>query len=197
MNNGITNILLIGVGGQGIILASELISHVAQQAGLDVKKSEIHGMAQRGGSVNTQVRFGEQVFSPIIPKGQTEVLLSFEMSEPLRWIPFCNEQTSLIVNDQKIHSLFSATGLAEYPSGIKEEIKGKFPKASFIDGYGIAQEVGNPKVVNTILLGVLASRLQFEKESWLDAIKHRLAAKAKQIDVNLTAFERGWTLEKV
>ncbi len=189
--NKVTNILVVGVGGQGIILAGEILADVALNAGFDIKKSEIHGMAQRGGSVNSQVRFGKQVFSPVIPRGEADILLSFEKLEPLRWIEYCNAKTVAIVNDHSIHSLTTATGLQRYPDNVEDELNARFGNLFLIPAQDIAENIGNPRVVNVVLLGLMASMLDFDKENWLDALKKRL--KPKFIDINLKAFESGYT----
>ena len=177
MTNGVTNILVLGVGGQGILLAAEILSKVAMKAGLDVKKSEVHGMAQRGGSVNSHVRIGESVRSPIIPRGETDILLSFEKLEPLRCISLCNSKTVAIVNDQSIHSLTTATSLQQYPENVDEELTAQFKKLHLLPARDIAEELGNLRVVNVIMLGLLAATLDFPKEDWIDALKQRLPSK--------------------
>ncbi len=189
----ITNILFCGVGGQGVILASNVASKAALEAGFDVKKSEIHGMAQRGGNVDSHVRFGEKVYSPLIPAGETDFLVSFELVEPLRWTELLNKDTTMFINSQKIHSLSTATGLAEYPEGVADTIKQNFPNAVLVDVLSIARKLGNERVINTIMLGMLAKKLpQIPKEVWLDVLKKSL--KPKIIDVNMEAFETGYNL---
>ena len=187
--NKITNVLIVGVGGQGIILASEILSRVAMDAGLDVKKSEIHGMAQRGGSVNSQVRFGAKVNSPVIKKNTVDILLSFELIEPLRWVEFLKNDSKLIVNTQKIHSLTTATQQQVYPDGVTEELLKKFPSAVLLDVLSAAKEIGNIRVVNVFLLGVLSTILEFPEEAWIKAIDGRVPAKA--LEVNHKAFAAG------
>lgn len=190
--NTITNVLVVGVGGQGILLAGELLARVALNAGLDVKKSEIHGMAQRGGSVNSQVRFGALVPSPVVPEGETHVLLAFEKLEPLRWLPFCGKDTVAIVNDHTIHSLTTATSLETYPANVEEELRARFSRVTMVPGLAIARELGNPRVVNVLLLGLLAKSLSFPKDAWIQALSQRLPPKL--LEVNLAAFERGYGL---
>ncbi len=187
----VTNILVVGVGGQGTILAGEILADVVLDTGFNIKKSEVHGMAQRGGSVNSQVRFGKQVFSPIIPRGEADILLSFEKLEPLRWIEYCNAKTVAIVNDHSIHSLTTATGLQQYPDNVEDELNSRFGNLFLIPAQDIAEEIGNPRVVNVVLLGLMASMLDFKKDNWLNALKKRL--KPKFVDINLEAFERGYT----
>lgn len=190
MTGKVENILIVGVGGQGIILAGEILSNVALNAGLDVKKSEVHGMAQRGGSVNSMVRIGPRVAAPIIPKGETDVLLAFEKLEALRWLPFCRAETLALVNDRSIHSLTTATGLQTYPEKVEEELSRRFSRLVMLDAAGLASELGNPRVVNVILLGLLARRLSFPKDAWLEALRKRLPPKI--LEVNLRAFESGY-----
>ncbi len=192
MSDKITNILIVGVGGQGIILAGEIMAKVALNAGFDVKKSEIHGMAQRGGSVNSQVRFGAKVNSPVIPEGETDILLSFEKLEPLRWIAFNNKDTKAIINDQIIHSMTTATGVQKYPDNVDEELKNLFSSLKIVKAIDEAKKLGNVKVVNILLLGLVARILPFEKQAWLDALEQRLPKKV--LEVNLKAFERGYEL---
>lgn len=191
-HNEVTNVLIVGVGGQGILLAGELLARVALNAGLDVKKSEIHGMAQRGGSVNSQVRFGAHVPSPVVPEGETQVLLAFEKLEPLRWLTYCNADTVAIVNDHTIHSLTTATSLETYPANVEEELAARFAHLTLVPGVSLARELGNPRVVNVLLLGLLAKSLNFPKEAWTKALAERLPAKI--LDVNLKAFELGYNL---
>ncbi len=190
MSGKTTNVLVVGVGGQGIILAGEILSMVALNAGFDVKKSEVHGMAQRGGSVNSQIRFGETVHSPTIPQGETDILLAFEKLEALRWLPLCNRNTVAIVNDQKIHSLTTATGLQDYPEGVSGELATHFKNLHLLPAAEIARELGNIRVVNVILLGVMAGRMDFPREAWTDALKKRLPPKL--VELNLEAFRRGY-----
>ena len=192
MNRKTTNVLIVGVGGQGIILAGELLAKVALDSGYDVKKSEVHGMAQRGGSVNAQVRFGPRVFSPIIPAAETDVLLSFEKMEPLRWLSFTNPRTVCIVNDHPIHSLTTATCLQEYPRGIEDELGAKFKNLQMVPALPIAKELGNPRVVNVLLLGLLARRLEFPRTVWDTVLRQRIPSKV--LDVNLKAFDRGYEM---
>ncbi len=192
MSGAITNVLVVGVGGQGILLAGEILAKVALNAGYDVKRSEVHGMAQRGGSVNSQVRFGEVVPSSIIPTGEVDILLSFEKLEPLRWMPFCNKKTVALVNDQQIHTLTTATSLQEYPENVNEELSSKFKNLHLVPARDMAEELGNLRVVNVILLGLMSKQLQFPREAWIDALTERLPKKI--LDVNMRAFAAGEAL---
>ena len=192
MNSDITSILFCGVGGQGVLLASDIMSSVAIEAGLDVKKSEVHGMAQRGGNVDSHVRFGTKVHSPIIPKGEVDYLVGMEMVEPLRWAHMLNDRSVIVVNDQKIHSLFTATGIAQYPDNAWEALKAAYPGTILFDATGLARDMGNPKGVNIILMGLLAKQMHFEKDLWVTVLRKSL--KPKIVDINLQAFERAWNL---
>jgi len=189
-NEQVTSILFCGVGGQGVLLASNLTTAVALEAGMDVKKTEVHGMAQRGGNVDSHVRFGKTVHSPIIPQGEVNFILALEQVEPLRWAHMGTKDTWVISNTQKIHSLFTGTGIAEYPEGAQEEVKRVFPNTIYVDALKLAEELGNARTVNVILLGVMARKMDFELEHWQAAIKKNM--KPKLVDLNLKAFETGW-----
>ncbi len=192
MDNKVTNVLFCGVGGQGVLLASDVTSAVALEYGLDVKKSEVHGMAQRGGNVDSHVRFGKKVYSPLIPAGETDYMVSFELVEPLRWLGMMRKDGTMLVSSQKIHSLFTGTGIAEYPANAREVAEGAFKSAVFVDALSIAKEIGNTKVVNTILLAMLAKRMPFEKDLWISVLSKHL--KPKVVDINMKAFEKGYSL---
>lgn len=183
------NILIVGVGGQGIILASELVAKVAISKGYDVKQSEVHGMAQRGGSVSSNVRYGDAVYSPTIAKGEADVLLSFEFLEAQRWIEFLSPKGVAIVNTQRIDPMPVASGKAEYPKTIQETLKNKSHVLHLIDGQELAEQAGHIKAVNVALLGVLSTILEFKEDVWQTAIKNRVPAKT--IDINFKAFNLG------
>lgn len=182
------NILIVGVGGQGTILASRVLSTVLIKAGYDVKVSEIHGMAQRGGSVVTQVRYGKKVNSPIIPKGETDVLLAFEKLEALRWLPYLKPDGVMLINDQKIDPLPVITGAAAYPDALKL-IKEQRNNIIVINALEIAQKAGNSKAVNVVLLGLLAQKLDLKPELWTEALEE--AVPPRFLEVNLKAFAAG------
>ena len=186
------DILLVGVGGQGTILASRILAYLGQSAGYDLKVSEIHGMAQRGGSVVTQVRMGEQVFSPIIEEGGADFVLAFEKLEGLRWLSYLKPGGSIIVNDQAIYPITVLAGLAQYPEDTVSYIKSKVQDAIVLDAAGIAQECGNIKAANVVLMGVLASLMPFAKDQWMEALEARVPAKF--LEVNKAAFEAGYGL---
>ncbi len=183
------NVLIVGVGGQGIILASDVLGRVAAKHGYDVKKNEIHGMAQRGGSVSSHVRFGKVVSYPIIKMGEADLLLSFEQIETLRYFPFLSEKGQVIVNDQKILPPAVFTGQQEYPSDVLERIKQKAPKTIIVDGPTVARNIGNPRVMNVIFLGVLSKFLDIPVEIYEQTLRESL--KPKLVDINILAFNEG------
>jgi indolepyruvate ferredoxin oxidoreductase, beta subunit len=183
------NILIVGVGGQGIILASEVLAAVAMQAGYDVKQSEVHGMAQRGGSVSSHVRYGNTVNSPTIANGEADILLSFEMLESMRWAGFLTGKGMAVVNTQRIDPMTVASGKAEYPQNIDTSLSSKVQRLFLIDGKDIAERAGHIKAVNVALLGVLSTLLEFSAEEWENAIRNRVPAKT--IDINFKAFHLG------
>lgn len=183
------NVLIVGVGGQGIILASDVLGRVAAKHGYDVKKNEIHGMAQRGGSVSSHVRFGKVVSSPIIKMGEADVILSFEQIETLRYFPYLSEKGQVIVNDQKILPPAVFTGQQDYPPDVLERIKAKAPGTVIVDGQSVAQKMGNPRVLNVIFLGVLSKFLDIPAQTYEETLKESL--KPKLVDINLRAFNKG------
>ncbi|MCD6379940.1 indolepyruvate oxidoreductase subunit beta [bacterium] len=193
MKNGTTNILIVGVGGQGVLLASEILTEVSKSNGFDAKKSEVHGMSQRGGVVSSHVRFGKKVFSPLIPKGEADVVLAFELAEGLRWAHQCKTNGVTIVNNQKIIPTIVSTGEFSYPDSPADKIKKKNPGARIIDAFELAKELGNSRLVNTIMLGVLSQYLDLEEESWITVIQ-RMAPKGTE-ELNKKAFFEGKKLK--
>jgi len=184
------NIIISGVGGQGIITASEILSEVALFNGFDVKKSEVHGMSQRGGSVVSHVRFGEKVYSPLIEKGTCDVILAFEKAEALRWVHYLKPGGGIvIVNDLEIIPNMVSLGLDTYPENIEDTLKRVASKVFVMDGIEIAKEAGDPRTANTALLGALSNYLPFSEESWIEVIKRRV--KPNTIEANLKAFKMG------
>ncbi len=192
MKKNTTNIVICGVGGQGIILASNVLCHVAFLQGLDVKKSEVHGMAQRGGSVITHVRFGQKVYSPLIEEGTGDFILAFEKLEALRYIPQLKKNGIAIINDREIPPMSVLVGAADYPKHIEKKLR-KHGTTYFIDATKIALELGNIRTVNIILLGVLSKFLKFKQKSWEQAIKDNV--KEKFTDLNIAALSRGQSLK--
>jgi len=184
------DILLVGVGGQGTILASRILAHVGQAAGYDIKVSEIHGMAQRGGSVVTQVRMGEKVYSPLIEEGRADVILAFEKLEALRWLSYLKPGGSLLVNDQAIYPVPVLAGLAQYPQDITGYLKAKVKDTVVLDALGTARECGNARAANVVLVGLLARRLPFAEDNWQEALAARVPARF--LDVNRKAFAAGY-----
>jgi indolepyruvate ferredoxin oxidoreductase, beta subunit len=193
-NSRVYNVLIVGVGGQGIILASDVLGRVAAAHGYDVKKNEIHGMAQRGGSVSSHVRFGPKVSSPIIKMGEADVLLSFEQIETLRYFPFLSEKGTVVVNNQKILPPAVFTGQMEYPADVISKIKEKSPSAIVVDGVEAAKKLGNPRVLNVIFLGILSQFLDIPVEVYENVLKETL--KPKLVEINLKAFHEGRALAK-
>ncbi|SHK31454.1 indolepyruvate oxidoreductase subunit beta [Paramaledivibacter caminithermalis] len=184
----VKNILLVGVGGQGTILASKILSAGLVGAGYDVKMSEVHGMAQRGGSVTTQVRYGSEVFSPIIGKGQADILVCFEAMEGLRLLDHLKLNGKVVVNDYKIPSIPILTGKRDYPEDVIEKIKEKASTMT-IDAAGIAEDLGDAKTMNVVLLGALVKAMGLDEIDWEDVI--RKTVKEKFIDINIKAFNKG------
>ncbi len=184
----VVNIVICGVGGQGIILASNVLCTTAFIEAHDVKKSEVHGMAQRGGSVITHVRFGTKVYSPLIEEGTADYILAFEKLEALRYLHYVKHKGTIIVNDREIPPMSVLVGTADYPDNIGTMLK-KRGKTFFIDATTVARDLGSIRTVNIILLGVLSQFLEFKNESWEQAIQQNV--KAKFIDLNITAFNKG------
>ncbi len=188
MKNSI-NIALVGVGGQGTLLASEVISRAAMLDGYDVKKSEIHGMAQRGGSVVSQVRIGEKVYSPIIPEGKTDILVSFDLLESLRYADSVAPEGIAIINKQIITPVTVSSGQQSWIDDIDDRIDKAFPNKKIIPALDIAKELGNIRTVNIVMTGVLSKVSEISPDIWEQAILELVPAKHKNI--NLDAFNRG------
>ncbi len=184
------SILLVGVGGQGTILASKILSEVALLQGFDVKMTEIHGMAQRGGSVVTQVRMGEQVYSPLIEPGQADYIVAFEQLEALRWLNYLQPTGKVVVNSQKISPMTVITGTATYPTDVLAQVSSKVPAAVVIDALEIAKQLGNMRVVNVVLLGAMAKGMDIPMEDWLTALEKTVPARF--LDLNRRAFQAGY-----
>ena len=187
----IKNILLVGVGGQGTILASKILTIGLMEAGYDVKMSEIHGMSQRGGSVSSQVRYGEKVFSPVIELGGADVLVSFEQMEALRWLEYLNPDGKLILNDYRINPMPVISGKAEYPEGIVQDIKAK-TNAHIFDAATEAVKIGDVRIMNIILLGATIKLVGLENIDWDKIIRKNV--KSDFIDINIKALKRGQEL---
>lgn len=189
MSEAVTNILLVGVGGQGILLASEILAEAFMLAGFDVKKSEIHGMSQRGGSVVSHVRFGKEVFSPIVPEGEGDILFGFELLETYRYLSLLKPGGAVVANDLKIPPPSVLLGQQSYPADLPDRIHARFPDFLLVDGQKLAAEAGNPRAANTVLLGAVAKRLTIAEDHWIAAIEKMVPRKA--LEVNLKAFRMG------
>ena len=183
------NIMVVGVGGQGTLLTSRIIGKTALAAGYDVKLSEVHGMAQRGGSVVTFVRYGEKVYEPVCEEGSVDVLISFERLEALRYAHFLKPDGVIIVNDTRIDPMTVVIGNASYPEGIIEKLSGEHTLYK-IDGKEIAKNLGNSKVLNTVVLGLAAKHIGFTEEEWLEVL--RSTVPQKTIEINTLAFKAGY-----
>lgn len=187
------SIMIVGVGGQGTLLASRVIGSAAQSAGFDVKVSEVHGMSQRGGSVVTYVRFGDKVASPLIDRGEADVILSFESLEAVRFLEFLKPKGELIVNEQQIDPMPVITGAEKYPEGIIQKLKSNGNvNAVTLDAAKTATECGDIRAVNIVLIGVMAGigLAGIAKEKWEEAVKNCVPKKA--LDINMKAFEKGF-----
>jgi indolepyruvate ferredoxin oxidoreductase beta subunit len=184
-----TSISLVGVGGQGTLLTSEILARTAALAGLDVKKSEIHGMSQRGGSVISQVRFGRHVYSPIVPDGGSDILVSFERLEALRWRSLLKPDGSALVNAMDIVPVTVSSGLQPAVADEESKLRALYPKLLLIDAQALAVEVGNIRTANMVLAGALSRLTSFDDALWRQALKARLPAKL--LDINLKAFDAG------
>lgn len=183
------NILIVGVGGQGTLLASRVLGQMALSQGYDVKVSEVHGMAQRGGSVVTHVRYGKEVFSPLIDPGEADYILAFELMEALRWVNYLKPGGEIIVNEQRISPMPVIMGTAEYPGDPLDIIGKAGYKIISLDALSIAKGAGNVKAVNTVLLGVLSKLLKVEDAVWDKALETVIPAKLQ--GVNVKAFQGG------
>lgn len=183
------NILLCGVGGQGILLASEIISSVLMKAGYDVKQSEVHGMAQRGGSVVAHLRYGDRVYSPLIEQGEADFAVSFELLEALRYLSYYKRESKVIVNTQKILPAPVSAGADVYPGDVLNQLAGRGLAVFPLDAFGIALSVGEAKAVNMVLVGALSAFLPVDEKVFLDIMKERIPERVR--DVNREAFTRG------
>ena len=185
------NIMIVGVGGQGTLLTSRILGGITTDAGYDVKLSEVHGMAQRGGSVVTFVRYGEKVAEPIVEEGLADVVIAFERLEALRYSHFLKKEGVLVVNDTRIDPITVVTGAAEYPENIIENLKKKY-KVYTVDAMEEAKNIGNSKTFNIIVLGVAAQHMDFSEEAWLTVIERTVPTKT--IEMNKKAFLLGFNM---
>ena len=187
--NDTKSILLVGVGGQGTILASKILSEGLARKGFDIKMSEIHGMSQRGGSVSTHVRYGTKVSSPIVSEGEADVLVAFEKSEAVRWLNYLKKGGWLVVNNYEIKSLPVLTGLAEYPDGVVEQLGKSVDNIKVFNATQIARELGNERAQNIVLLGALIKALGIADMDW-DSVLEQLMP-AKVVELNKKALHAG------
>ena len=183
------NIMIVGVGGQGSLLASKLLGRLLLTRGYDIKVSEVHGMSQRGGSVVTYVRYGEKVYSPVIDKGEADFIVSFELLEAARWTEYLKANGRIIVNTQQINPMPVIIGAAEYPEKLAEKIKAAGLELDAFDALKLAEEAGSSKAVNIVLMGRLSKYFDFTEEEWLDAIEKSVPAKF--LELNKKAFKLG------
>lgn len=188
----VKNILIVGVGGQGTLLASKIMGKVFLTQGFDVKVSEVHGMSQRGGSVVTYVRYGDQVFSPLVDKGEADIIIAFEQLEAARWLPYLKPDGILIVNTQQMDPMSVIMGNATYPEGVLDTLKGMGVRVLSADALSIAKECGSVKAVNMVLLGMAARFMQLDREVWLTVL--RSSVPPKFMEINEKAFTKGFEL---
>ena len=189
MENKVTNIMIVGVGGQGALLASKTLGQVLLDAGYDVKVSEVHGMSQRGGSVVTYVRYGKKVYSPIIDKGQADYVVSFELLEAARYTEYLKEGGRIVVNTQQIEPIPVITGAAKYPEKLVEKMTEAGFKVDAMDCLSLAKEAGSTKSVNIVVMGRLSKYMDFQEEAWLKALEKLV--KPQFLEMNKKAFSLG------
>lgn len=182
----IVNILMTGVGGQGVILASEILAEAMMQAGFDVKKSEVHGMAQRGGSVNSHVRFGTRVYSPIIPQGEADILFSFEILETIRYLDMLRKDPVILANNQRISPPSVVLGVDTYPDRIPELLADRYPRFELINALALAEQAGNVRAANVAFIGALSRHFDVEGSIWQSAITKALPERL--VPLNLKVF---------
>ncbi len=183
------NIMIVGVGGQGSLLASKLLGKLLLTKGYDIKVSEVHGMSQRGGSVVTYVRFGDKVYSPIIDKGEADFIVSFELLEAARYTEYLKPDGKIITNTQQINPMPVITGAAQYPSDLAEKIKSKGINITAVDALSLAEEAGSAKAVNIVLMGILSAYFDFTEDEWDKAIESSVPEKF--LELNKKAFKLG------
>jgi indolepyruvate ferredoxin oxidoreductase, beta subunit len=193
--NKVKSVIIVGVGGQGTLLASRVLGSAMLSCGVDVKVSEVHGMSQRGGSVVTYVRYGDKVYSPVIEQGEADIVLAFEALEAARFLPWLKLDGTVVVNSQQIDPMPVVTGTAAYPEDIIGSVKAQGVKVVAFDALRLAEQAGSVKAVNVVLIGAMAKRLEIDKEVWIDTIKATVPSKF--IDMNLKAFELGYNAKEI
>ena len=184
------SIMIVGVGGQGTLLASRLLGNVLVAQGYDVKVSEVHGMSQRGGSVVTYVKYGDEVCSPIVEKGEADIILAFEQLEAARWLPYLKRDGAVVVNTQKMDPMPVVIGSAQYPEGVLEALEKTGVKVNAVYGLNFAVQAGSAKAVNVVLMGVMAAHMDLSPEVWKQAIRETVPPKF--VEMNLKAFDLGY-----
>ena len=187
--NNTKSVMIVGVGGQGSLLASKLLGRLLVDEGYDVKVSEVHGMSQRGGSVVTYVRYGDKVYSPIITEGEADIIISFEKLEAARYARYLKTDGTIVVNTQQIDPMPVIIGAAEYPTDVLSELTAKGVKVEALDALSLAVKAGSPKAVNIVLMGKAAEKFGIPKEKWIAAIENTVAPKF--VEMNKVAFELG------
>ena len=183
------SIMLVGVGGQGTLLASRILGNTLLSQGFEVKVSEVHGMSQRGGSVVTYIKYGDKVYSPVIEKGEADIIVSFEELEAARWLPYLKKGGKIITNTQQVEPMPVITGTVSYPEDIIEKIKSKGADITALDALALANEAGSSRAVNVVLMGVLSTMMDFPADAWKNALEACVPAKA--LDINRKAFALG------
>lgn len=189
------SIMIVGVGGQGTLLASRILGQALLNQGFDIKVSEVHGMSQRGGSVVTYVKYGEKVYSPVVRDCEADLIIAFEQLEFARWINHLKKDGKVIINTQEIDPMPVVIGTVKYPQDLVNSIKQKNISTTALDALSLAIEAGSPKAVNVVLIGVLANIMDFDKSVWIDAIKETVPQKF--LDMNLKAFDLGYDYKTV
>ena len=192
--SSVKSVLIVGVGGQGTLLASRLLGSAMMDLGYDVKVSEVHGMSQRGGSVETYVRYGDKVYSPVINQGEADIVLAFEQLEAARFLPFLKKGGVVVTNTQQIDPMPVVTGTAQYPQGLLDQIRALGAGLLAIDALSLAEQAGSVKAVNVVLIGAMAKSLGTEKEIWLKTIEKTVPPKF--VEMNKRAFELGYAAEE-
>ncbi len=188
--SNVRSVLIVGVGGQGTLLASRLLGNAVISRGYDVKVSEVHGMSQRGGSVVTYVRYGDRVDSPYLEAGEADVIISFELLEAARYLPYLKKGGTIVVNTQRIDPMPVITGAAVYPDGILEALRSAGAKVNEVDALALAEQAGSSKAVNVVLMGVVAKHMDIDYDVWVETVKNTVPPKF--LDLNLKAFELGY-----
>lgn len=189
------SIMIVGVGGQGTLLASRILGQALLNQGFDIKVSEVHGMSQRGGSVVTYVKYGEKVYSPVVRDCEADLIIAFEQLESARWINHLKKDGKVIINTQEIDPMPVVIGTVKYPQDLINSIKQKNISTTALDALSLAIEAGSPKAVNVVLIGVMANIMDFDKSVWIDAIKETVPQKF--LDMNLKAFDLGYDYKTV